>query len=154
MATYRLVLNSANRLKPDNPATIFDNEYFVDLPLLDDDCSYQFAVESFVCSADTPPPFVVEMSPLHERNSYDTKTKTTSCRLFQSAYQSFFIQVTSLTVGHYVPFRDFFRSKRLTIRFLELDALTTVLPADAFGDPGLVTPTWTMTLVIYPIPKK
>ena len=152
MATYRLVLNSANRLKLD--ADAFDNEYYVDLPLLDDDCSYQFVVESFMCNADDPPPFVVEMSPLHERNSYDTKTKTTTCRIFQGMYESFVVHVTSLTVGHYVPSRDFFRPKRLTIRFLELDDLTTVLPENAFGDPALVTPTWTMTLVIYPIPKK
>lgn len=149
---YRLVINSANRLRA--AGSIFDNDYFVDLPLLDDEHDYQFMVEAFVCNADDPPPFVVEMFPLHESNTYETGDRTTSCRIFQGAQGTYNAPVSRDTIGHYVPSRDFFRSKRITLRFCHMHDPTQSLPDDAFGDPALVFEGWTMTLVIYPLPKK
>ena len=141
---YRIDISSIDTVSITPNA--YDNDYFIDLPLLDD-VEYQFAVESFVLNYSTPSAFSMELVPLYEKNSYTTTSKSTSSRVFQSANPSYYVPVETTTVWHYVPNNDYFRSKRFNIRFRS--TATGTIMTSGFG----VSPAWSATLVVYPINK-
>jgi len=132
---YRLDIHSSDTLN----GSIYNGEFFIDLPLLPN-VDYQLAVESFV--SNTYVDVIIEIPQMHQRNSYYTDSKSTSNKIFQTTQDTYNTIITKDTIGHYVPNNDFFRSKKINIKLVNLADLTVM-------NAGLTS--WSLSLVIYPI---
>jgi hypothetical protein len=151
---YRISIYSSNCLPG---GAWYDGQYFVDVPDFLDSDDYQIAVESLNINrsgANIGLGYGVNTGQLVQGNSYSTLTQSLSQALLLNNTNSFYRMLDFGSIG--IPLRDmsFMRGQLLHIYFTTLDGvpITNMGAATAlsyFGA-GLL---WSMTLIVYPIPK-
>ena len=141
---YRLNIHSINVVSGDWR----DGTYFLNMPdVLDTQCEYQVAVESFYVNNAVTVPYVITSSSLPQGNTYSKLSQGHAFTLLANTDNFYQRSIDLYSIGCKLQDLSFMRGKLLNIRINGIDG--SLIGANAFG----ANPVWILTLVIYPIPK-
>ena len=134
--SYRLVLNSKDKISGTNADAIFNTSCYSMIPFLGDKHKYQFAVESFVSNSTGP--FLCFIPSLTQLDSFSTSTKTENQLVMMTTDNTYHKDLVHSSIGHTAHI-DCLRTGIINVQFTDLS-----------GNPVNIN-NWAMSIVLWQV---